>query len=427
MKNLTSPARLAVDATIAAGIVAGSLRHRRQLGLRRRELARAAHNQLLLASGLQPAKYVKFGKQIFMDSYAPAWPSRAFDALMRSFARGIDREREFIDYAIFAITNRCMFRCAHCYAIDMLQREETLSLGEILDTVRALKQIGVGVLSLEGGEPMLRFEELLQIIDAVAPETSPWIATTGYGLDSAKAHQLREAGLVGATISLDHWEPARHNAVRGSPRAFDLAVAAVRLLREAGVFPVIGVVASRELLAGDGLLRFLSFAGEVGAGMIQLLDPMPAGRYLNERGVHFQRHELQRLIDFQIAANSDPRYRDLPAVSARAFVEDEARFGCGMGGNQYLYIDASGNLQPCIYLNAAIGNLKQEGFWPAYQRMRRLFPRPVDGPCPVFSLHRAVAEAHQQGVPLPLPPEHTERICAGLQRRGLPRLLRKIQ
>ena len=84
-------------------------------------------------------------------------------------------------------------------------------------------------------------------------------------------------GLVGATISLDHWEPHRHNAVRKNPRAFELAVSAVRLLRAAGVFPVIGVVLSRELLANRGLYRFLSFAGEVGAGMIQVLDPMPAG------------------------------------------------------------------------------------------------------------------------------------------------------
>ena len=397
--------------------------------LRPSEVYRYVRNQIVLASGLEHCKYVLFDGKVFIDSFAPHFPSPAFDAVLGSFGAGVLREREFVDYAVQAITNRCMFRCQHCYAIDMLKGKDDLSVDQLVATAAELQRIGVGVLSLEGGEPLLRFDALITVLGSLKPETAPWIATTGYSLTEEKARALKRAGLVGATISLDHYRPEDHNAVRGNEKAFDAATRAVSIFRENGIFPVVAIVPSRKLLAEGGLYRYLELGKQLGVGMIQVLDPMPSGRYLQkkEERCFFSRRELQQVIDFQIEVNTDPRYKDYPAISSRAYVEDERRFGCGMGGNQYIYVDASGNLQPCVYLNASFGNVNDGGFERAYRRMRETLPHPVGGPCPVFSLHREVARHHRAGATLPLDAEKTVEICRRVRDRALPGIFARIE
>lgn len=424
--NLPRPARAAVDAAMLAHIVATGLREGRRRQLSIADRYRFVRNQVVLGRAFAGHKYVKFGRRIFMDSYAPPWPSPGFDALLRSYAGGTERGRRFIDYAVVAVTQRCMFRCAHCYAIDMLDKRDALSLDDLKGVVRTLCEVGLGVLSLEGGEPLLRFDDLVELIELAAPRTTPWISTTGWGLTAARARRLKEAGLVGAVVSLDHHDPARHNAQRGNPRAFDAAVRALRLLRQAGVFPVVATVLSRELLAEEQLERFLAFLRSIGVGMVQGLDPMPAGRWLDEPRCNFSRRELERLMALQVSFNTDRRRLHLPALGSRAYLEHESRVGCNMGCN-HLYVDAAGHVHPCVYLNLSFGNVKTDGLMAAWERLRRCVPQPLGGPCPVFSLSRRIARHHAAGADLPLAPEISEEVCRDLHRRPLPGLFQELE
>jgi len=97
-----------------------------------------------------------------------------------------------------------------------------------------------------------------------------------------------------------------------------------------------------------------------------------------------------------------------------------------MGGLSTIYIDASGNVQPCNYLNVSFGNITRDGFHVAYKRMRDLFPHPMDGTCPVFCLHKRVGEIHSTGVCLPLDYEYAQEICKDMHLRGLPGVFSKI-
>lgn len=427
MRTLSALGRASVDLRMLLHTITTGLAESRRHGLTSRDTYRFIRNQIVLSSGLSSCKYISFDGKVFMDSFAPHWPSEAFTSLSRSYARGTTRDREFIDYAVLAVTNRCMFRCAHCYAVGMLKSRDDLSRDDLLGAVKDLQRIGVGILSLEGGEPLLRFEDLIAVMESVKPGTALWLATTGYGLTGAMARTLKETGLVGATVSLDHYDPQVHNTFRGSPKAFSEAVKAVTLFREAGVFPVVTMVPSREMLLDGGLYRYLEMARKLGAGMVQVLDPMPSGKYLGDRRSFFTKQELDQVIDFQITVNTHRKFREYPAVSSRAYIEDESRYGCGMGGNQYIYIDASGNVQPCVYLNVSFGNILTDGFESAYRRMRRTFPHPVDGPCPAFYLHTRVNEVHSRGVPLPLGSDYAERICRDMHGRGLPGIFARLK
>ncbi len=160
--------------------------------------------------------------------------------------------------------------------------------------------------------------------------------------------------------------------------------------------------------------------------MIQVLDPLASGRYLNEDESFFSRKQLEQLVAFHIEVNTSEKFLDYPAISSRAYLEDDSRYGCGMGGISTIYIDASGNIQPCVYLNVSFGNITKDGFNAAYKKMRDLFPHPIDGPCPVFYLHKKVAEIHSTGVSLPLEYEYAQEICKDIHLRGLPGLFSKV-
>ena len=52
-------------------------------------------------------------------------------------------------------------RCEHCYASHTLGKTETMTADQLLRIARDFQKIGVGVLAWEGGEPLLRFDDLL--------------------------------------------------------------------------------------------------------------------------------------------------------------------------------------------------------------------------------------------------------------------------
>jgi len=413
--------RAAANAGIGLGLLGTALRARGELGLGLGELVRFLRSQLVLAQGLRQHKHVLFRGRVFTDVFAPHWPSRAFNQMMSAYA---GQQRDFVAYAILAVTRRCIYRCEHCYAIHTLGSHDPLSRDKLLQLVRQLMQIGVGVLSLEGGEPLLRLDDLLALLHEVGDRANPFIATTGHGLTRERARALSQAGLIGAQVSLDHHDRRRHNAFRRNDRAFDVACEAVGLLREAGVFPVLALCATPELVQSGGLHRYLDLARELGAGMVQMLDPMPSGCYLEGSAGEqvLTPALLEELKRFHVEANTSWRYRNHPAVTVRAHVEDDCRFGCGMGGNQHFYIDACGNVTPCVYLALSVGNVLQEDLLSIFGRMRAQFPRPMGGFCPVYELAPAIAARARVGEALPLSPRSTAELIQPLSRRGLPRL-----
>jgi len=416
--------QLTDDARIGLSVVGRLVKERKARDLGFDDLRETLRRLGVMGSALSENKSVRFEGRIFSDAYSPPWPDPSFFDMVTAFGT----DRPFCAYAVFAITAKCMFRCEHCYAINALKSKEVLSREVLLETVETLCRSGVGVLSLEGGEPMLRYADLLAALEQIDGRASPFIATTGWGLNKRKAAELADAGLVAAQISLDHYIPEKHNAFRDNPKAFDTAANAVKLHREAGVFPILAVCSTREVVRGGGLYRYLELAKELGAGMIQVIDPLPAGNYLESKDAILSRAELEEVIEFHRVVNTEPRFSGYPAVCARAHVEHESRFGCGMGGNTMLYVDASGNVQPCVYTPMKAGNVLEEDLSEILARMRSIFPKSVGGLCPVYGLSKPIAaELEAQGSRDPIGLEATRRLAEKIMRRDEPEVARRMK
>lgn len=429
IRNLTPVERKIVDARVAV----------RGLGKARRALKANDASSItkinaldglgLLGKRSRNNKYVLFNDHVYMDVFAPKWPGRAFDQFTDAFIRNLVEAEgglvSFIPSLVFAVTRRCVYRCEHCYAIQMLGSKDVVPVEKLLQIARDFQKIGVGVMSWEGGEPLLRFEDLLYLIRETSDQSESLIATTAHGLTKEKAERLKEAGLVTAIISLDHYDPERHNAFRGNKKSFDMAVDGVRLFRENGILPSVAVCATRELMEEEGLFRYLELAKQIGAAFIQILDATPSGNYIG-KDVALTDKQLETIKRFHITVNTDPRYRDYPGIQARALLEDDDSFGC-CAANALVYVDSAGHVQACDLLQIAFGNVVEEPVQEVYDRLREYFPHPFRGRCPAQTLHKDIESVYQAHGSLPLPYKNCEHILKQIRDRGLPDVIETIQ
>ncbi len=130
------------------------------------------------------------------------------------------------------VTNRCNMHCSFCaFWSDGAPPPEELTLAQIERISEKLGRLGSFIISVEGGEPMLR-PDLVDLVAALARWHHPVLYTNGWHVDAEKARALVEAGLVGVGVSIDYADPARHDAHR-LPGAFARAVDALGHFRRA--------------------------------------------------------------------------------------------------------------------------------------------------------------------------------------------------
>jgi len=81
----------------------------------------------------------------------------------------IDSYSRRIDYLRLSVTDRCNLRCTYCMpskGIKLLEKDQLLTLEEIIKAVSILSQLGIKKVRLTGGEPLVR-ENILELIEGI--------------------------------------------------------------------------------------------------------------------------------------------------------------------------------------------------------------------------------------------------------------------
>ncbi|MDH5609765.1 MAG: radical SAM protein, partial [Cyclobacteriaceae bacterium] len=231
-------------------------------------------------------KLVKADGKVFWNLNAPAWPSPAFD---QYFLFTIDRllakkevEGERVRFAMIAITKKCPLSCEHCFEWDEINKKEVLDLDTLKKIVAKYQRLGAAQFLLGGGEPLSRFHDLVELIKTAAPTSAFWITTSGFNITEQKARLLKQAGLSGMAISLDHFDKTKHNIFRGHSASYDFVKKAVEACHKTGLALSLSVCTTRNFVTMDNLMDYARLARDWGIGFIQLLEPRAVGRYKNQ-------------------------------------------------------------------------------------------------------------------------------------------------
>jgi radical SAM protein with 4Fe4S-binding SPASM domain len=164
---------------------------------------------------------------------APKAPPARKNLPLAAESRPIDQQWRPI-YAVWEITLHCDLACRHCGSRAGKERPDELSTAECLDMVDQMADLGVKEVTLIGGEAYLR-EDWTDIIRHVRKRGMICTTTTGgRGLTLERALAAKEAGLQGASVSVDGLESI-HDQLRGVKGSWAAAMQAFENLRAAKI------------------------------------------------------------------------------------------------------------------------------------------------------------------------------------------------
>jgi len=282
----------------------------------------------------------------------------------------------------FAVTYRCNGKCQTCG----IWRTADPGKGEMtLDEIEGLLSENRGFLrdvtsiQVTGGEPYLREDlpELIHTIRGHIPRSTIWIPTNGLTprrIEAATREMLHDADGIrlGVSVSLDGIG-GTHDAIRGIEGSFDRAVETLRRLRSlredhAGLSVSVGMTVTNEnhlelpevwsltmRQGADFSFRPVNFSdiyyrnrgasptpSDCAERLLPTLQSM--GKALIEkkglrRAVTNLRY-MQGALDYI----RDPGGRRLPCRAA----------------SSSFFLDPYGNVYPCLFIEDALGNVKDE-------------------------------------------------------------------
>jgi MoaA/NifB/PqqE/SkfB family radical SAM enzyme len=293
-------------------------------------------------------KYARSGNRFFVNFNTPGWPSKAFN---RYVVHQLGRFNETdpltsIHTLVFAITKKCGFQCEHCFEWMNLNKPETLSREELLLIIHRFQQLGVCQVQLSGGEPLNRLNDIYYLLDNAPKGIDYWLYSTGYSLTPEKAQLLKQHGLTGITISLDHCDEEKHNTFRGVKDAYDRALKAVAYARDAGLIVCFSVCATKEFTSKENLFQYAELAKQHGVSFIQILEPKAVGHYADKDVALLPQHQAL-LEDFTNALNYNTSYKHYPTIVYHEY--NSRRFGCSGSATDYVYADTDGDIHNCPF------------------------------------------------------------------------------
>jgi len=280
-------------------------------------------------------------------------------------------------WCAWQVNYRCNFRCVFChYWCDPMGDEPELSVAEFRRASRKLARLGTLLVSLAGGEPLIR-PDIVQIVEAIAEWHMPFLTTNGWLVTRGLADDLFAAGLWGASISIDYADAARHDRRRGMPGAFDRALASLEYFTAARRYKWqrvnwLAVLMDDNL---DQLEPMIRLARERGAYfMVQ-----PYG--VRKTGLHrFAPRRDGTVADYLLELRRKyPNFLSNPYFLSRF---DEALNGgvpgC-MAGVGFFNIDSAGNVSACVEeRQRPVANLFRDS---ALEIVRRLRADPARQHC----------------------------------------------
>lgn len=262
--------------------------------------------------------------------------------------------KEYLQTVVWSITSRCSLNCKHCYDWNNFSPNEKLSLSQLKEILFKLEEDGVKHIQLSGGEPLERFDDLVSIIELGAHRIDFWLLTSAFGLTGQRAVALKNAGLVGVNISLDHWEKSKHNEFRGNPESFDWVMRAIEDCRKAGLLVSLSLCTTNEFVSEENLLEYAKMAHVRGVHFIRILEPRRVGRFADE-DVLLKKSKIETIESFVTEINCLSKYSAFPIVNFVGF--HQRRIGCNGAGDRYLYIDSNGDFHACPFCQGKMGNV----------------------------------------------------------------------
>lgn len=298
-------------------------------------------------------KMVKSGGRYFINLNAPGWPSKAFNRCMQHAMdlQGSPQKASLFTL-VLSVTNKCGFKCEHCFEWEKLNRKDLLSAKDITGIIRRFHGFGISQVQFSGGEPFLRLPVILETLGQMPDGIDSWIYTNGYHVTRQAAAQLKAKRLTGVIISLDHHEPELHDQFRGINGSWHKAMESAGHIVDSGLSLAFSLCATNEFITRENLLAYVTHCRDAGASFIQFMEPEAAGNYSGKE-VWLTGDKRKMLEEAFDRFNFDKSFTGFPVITYPKMVQRRDR--CPFAAYHAVYVDADGNVQACPFCKRKIG------------------------------------------------------------------------
>jgi heme b synthase len=276
-------------------------------------------------------------------------------------------------------TRNCNLACIHCRASATTgPHSGELDTSEALKLLDQIAEIAKPIVILTGGEPLLRED----IFDIAAYGTQKGLrmvmAPNGTLVTEDIAKKLIDAGIKRISISLDGASPQSHDSFRKVKGAFEGAVNAMKIAHRVGLEFQVNTTITKTNLEQIPKIQELAVKLGAVAHHIFLLVPTGRGKYIVDTEISAAEYEktLNWFYDqrdktpLDLKATCAPHYyrilrqragKEGKSVSFNTHGLDAVTRGC-LGGIGFCFVSHRGDVQPCGFLTADCGNVRQHSF-----------------------------------------------------------------
>ena len=216
---------------------------------------------------------------------------------------------------------------------------------------------------------MVKFILLHSLIAGLSPEIKAWMSTSGFQFTAERAKLLKQAGLTGVFVSLDHYKEEKHNAFRNHKNAYSWALKAARNALNANLVVAFSICLSDAMSPEEELIKYIRLAKDTGVHFVQFFEPRAVGHYKG-KPVELSAKAIQRIEAFFLKLNFGKNHLDFPLISYHGYYQ--RRVGCFAAGKRVLYVDADGHVNACPFCQKSYGNLLEGGLDNKLKEMTKL-------------------------------------------------------
>ncbi len=345
---------------------------------------------LFLCQYLSRFTVANVGGRLVLHSHLPPLNSKAYS---RFIDEHLLAKSQGPSHAQIALTNACPQNCEYCY--NKRRTGTRMNTSTILRVVQDLKRMGVFWLGFTGGEPLLN-KDIVKITESVGDNCAIKLFTTGCHLTPQLAADLKNAGLIYVSVSLDHWQEEEHDRVRNFPGAFRTALRAIETFKSLGDMHVsVSAVLSKEMIRGGQVEEFLQFLIGLDIHEAWLSEAKPSVASLWVQDMIITEAERLQLVALQDRYNKEGKI----TVNYLGHFEGKEHFGC-CAGHKMVYVDAFGYVSPCVFTPITFGNVREKGIEEIFREMRQHFPS--ENRCFINTNYGLIKKYYRGTAPLPV-------------------------
>ncbi len=258
----------------------------------------------------------------------------------------------------WAVTNRCNFKCSHCYSRSDVAEE--LSFDTVCSIVEKLSAAKVFSVNFGGGEPLLRKD--LTAIARFAADRGLAVSmnSNGFLIDGTAARRLKEAGFGKVGISIDSPNSEVHDRFRGIQGSHVTAKAALGHLKDAGIETSISSVICK-INVGD-IEGLVGMAHSAGVSNINFHNFKCSGLgFTNKDILDLSPEEWRDFYIKAIALKGAVKGLRIsledPIIALLGHRETHSLVKGSVCGKLSLNIKSNGDITPCGFIPIVIGNI----------------------------------------------------------------------